>query len=420
MARQVRDSRLETREARARLKQRDEPYWRLIHEGLHLGYRKRVRGGVWMVRVYSSEGRYVKKVLGRADDNEDANGNTVLSFREAQGEALKMEASESDPLPSTYTVADALREYLVWYKGHKKPYAYHQAELKAQGSILPVLGEIPVAELTPKRLRQWLEGLVTQPPRLRTGRFSNGQKHRDEIDPRARRATANRTLTVLKAALNRAYQDGKIKADDAWRRVKPFRNVDAPKVRYLSIDESTRLINACEPDFRPLAQAALLTGCRYGELVGMVCHDFNPDAGCITVRESKSGKPRHVPLTEEGQRFFERSTAGRPGGEVMFSHRDGTPWGNSHQQRPLNRACEVAGIEPAISFHVLRHTYGSLLAMRGVPLQVIAEALGHADTRITSCHYAHLMPSYVADTIRKHLPNFGTERDNVVRLRAVP
>ena len=139
MARQVRDSRLKTREARARLKQRDEPYWRLIHEGLHLGYRKRVRGGVWMVRLYR-EGKYQKRVLGRADDNEDPNGDTVLSFREAQGEALKMEASGSDPLPSTYMVADALREYLAWYKAHKKPYAYHQAELKAQGSILPVLG----------------------------------------------------------------------------------------------------------------------------------------------------------------------------------------------------------------------------------------------------------------------------------------
>jgi integrase len=104
----------------------------------------------------------------------------------------------------------------------------------------------------------------------------------------------------------------------------------------------------------------------------------------------------------------------------MFLRSDGEPWGASHQQRPLNRACEIAGIDPAVSFHVLRHTYGSLLAMRGVPLQVIAEALGHADTRITSRHYAHLMPSYVADTIRKHLPSFGTERDNVARLRAVP
>jgi integrase len=419
MARQVRDSRLETREARARLKQRDEPYWRLIHEGLHLGYRKRVRGGVWMVRLYSG-GKYQKRVLGRADDNEDPNGDTVLSFKEAQREALEMEASGSDPLPSTLTVADALREYLAWYKAHKKPHAYRQAELKARAFILPFLGARGVAELTTQEIRHWLEALATRPPRLRASRFSSEQNHRNEADRRARKATANRILTVLRAALNRAYHDGKVGSDEAWRRVKPFHNVDAPKIRYLSIDEATRLINACAPDFRGLVQAALLTGCRYGELIHMICHDFNPDAGCVTVRESKSGKPRHVPLTEEGQRFFERSTAGKPGGEVMFSHRDGTPWGNSHQQRPLERACEIAGIEPAVSFHVLRHTYGSLLAMRGVPLQVIAEALGHADTRITSRHYAHLMPSYVADTIRKHLPSFGIPQDNVTPLRVAP
>ena len=47
MARQVRDSRLETREARlAKAPRRDEPYRRLIDEGLHLRYRKRARGGV--------------------------------------------------------------------------------------------------------------------------------------------------------------------------------------------------------------------------------------------------------------------------------------------------------------------------------------------------------------------------------------
>jgi hypothetical protein len=59
-----------------------------------------------------------------------------------------------------------------------------------------------------------------------------------------------------------------------------------------------------------------------------------------------------------------------------------------------------AKINPAISFHVLRHTHGSTLAMRGVPMGVIAEQLGHADTRMTAKHYAHLAPSYVADTIR--------------------
>ena len=84
----------------------------------------------------------------------------------------------------------------------------------------------------------------------------------------------------------------------------------------------------------------------------------------------------------------------------------------------MREACLRARIDPACTFHDLRNTYGSLLAMRGVSLQVIAEALGHADTRMTSRHYAHLLPSYVASTIRTKLPTFGTEDSgNVAALR---
>jgi integrase len=65
----------------------------------------------------------------------------------------------------------------------------------------------------------------------------------------------------------------------------------------------------------------------------------------------------------------------------------------------MREACAHAGITPAVGFHVLRHTHGSLLAMRAVPMAVIARQLGHADTRMTEKHYAHLAPNYVADTI---------------------
>jgi integrase len=76
---------------------------------------------------------------------------------------------------------------------------------------------------------------------------------------------------------------------------------------------------------------------------------------------------------------------------------------------------------PAVSFHVLRHTHGSTLAMRGVPMGVIAEQLGHADTRMTEKHYAHLAPSYVADTIRAHFPTLGIGEDSgLVPLRPIP
>ena len=122
---------------------------------------------------------------------------------------------------------------------------------------------------------------------------------------RARQSTANRILTVLKAALNHAFREGRIASDEAWRKVKPFREVDTPVVRFLTAAECQRLVNACEKDFRHLVSGAILTGCRYGELTRMRAADFNREAGIITVRLSKAGKARHVVLNDEGRELFE-------------------------------------------------------------------------------------------------------------------
>ena len=88
MPRQVRDSALETRTARSRLKPTHTPYWRLIQSGLHLGYRRRQSGpGAWIRRSWS-DGKYAVENLrtpdGKliiADDYEDADGTSVLSLR---------------------------------------------------------------------------------------------------------------------------------------------------------------------------------------------------------------------------------------------------------------------------------------------------------------------------------------------------
>src|SRR5262249_44700353 len=157
----------------------------------------------------------------------------------------------------------------------------------------------------------------------------------------------------------------------------PFEDVDAARIRYLSIEEARRLVNACDLKFRPLVQAALQTGARYGELARLQVHDFNRDAGTVAIRQSKSGKPRHVVLTDEGRAFFEQITAGRGGNEPML----GT-WGYSHQRRPMIEAVKRAKIKPAISFHGLRHSWASLAIMNGVPLLVVAKNLGHSDTRM--------------------------------------
>ena len=62
---------------------------------------------------------------------------------------------------------------------------------------------------------------------------------------RRRRSSANRVLTILKAALNHAYDEGKVASNDAWgRRVKPYRAVDVARLRFLTVAEARRLINA--------------------------------------------------------------------------------------------------------------------------------------------------------------------------------
>ena len=161
-------------------------------------------------------------------------------------------------------------------------------------------------------------------------------------------------------------------------------------------------------------QGALETGARYGELARLTVADFNADTGTIAIRMSKTGKPRHVVLTDQGAEFFKQICAGRAGFELMFTKRDGGGWLPSHQIRRIANTCERANIKPAINFHVLRHTWPSLAVMSGVPLLVVAKNLGHADTRMVEKHYGHLAPSYIADAIRAGAPRFGFKPDRKI------
>ena len=241
----------------------------------------------------------------------------------------------------------------------------------------------------------------------------------DDDNRRRRRSSANRVLTILKGALNRAWRDGKVPSDTAWRRVEPFEGVDAARIRYLTIEDAKRLINASDPEFRPLVEAALQTGARYGELARLVVSDFNPDSGTIAIRQSKSGKPRHVVITDEGVEFFMQLTTGRSGDAPLIRKANGSTWRMSHQGRPMADACANAKIKPPINFHGLRHTYASLAIMNGAPLLVVAKNLGHADTRMVEKHYGHLAPSYIADAIRAGAPRFGFKTaKNVITVRA--
>ena len=198
-----------------------------------------------------------------------------------------------------------------------------------------------------------------------------------------------------------------------WRRVKPFPKTTAPVVRFLNQDECIRLLNACLPDFRALVRAALLTGCRYGELIRMKAVDYRQDQNGVWVRESKSGLPRFIALNQEGIALFEALTTGKNGDELIFVRADGKEWGKSHQDRPMREACQLAKIEPPVSFHELRHSYASSLIQNGVSLELISDLLGHADTRMTIQHYAHLSDKCRRKAVEA-LPDFGFVADNKV------
>jgi len=422
MARLARNSKLDTRSARAKLAHNKGGYWQPLTKGRALGYRKGPKGGRWLMRVIDENGRH-EEALGDADDFLDADGVTIFDYAQAQEKARAWFGIATRRLHGehvgrgAYTVADAMADYMEHYRAEGKRESNTRSTINAH--ILPTLGTLEVAKLTSQRLTKWHRDLADAPAMLRSNASlpKKNTRHLNEGDTEAKRqrkASANRTLTVLKAALNHAWHSGRAADDTAWRKTTPFKQVDAPVIRYITEKECKRLVNACAPDFRPLVEGALHTGCRYGELTSLKVTDYNPDAGTVLVRTSKGGKPRHVTLTEEGQRFFSRAVAGKAGSALIFTRADGDAWGKSHQSRPLADACLAANIAPAVSFHVLRHTHGSLLAMRGVPIPVIAKQLGHADTRMTEKHYAHLCPNYVADTIRQHFPKLGLATDTKV------
>jgi integrase len=244
--------------------------------------------------------------LGSADDILDADGRDVLSWAQAQRQAhdwfIRRDAEETGErqiAADKLTIGDALDADLDWYKVNRK--AYVETKHNVEAHIRPALGAIEIRRLTALRIERWKAALAAAPPRLRTRKGAAqvyGAVSLDGDRLRARKVTANRNLTILKAALNKLHRERRLAALPVWREVARFGNVDAARPRFLEHAEAVRLINACEPTFRPLVQGALVTGARYGELARLRVDDYR--GGKLQIRDNKSGKARWVGLAAEG------------------------------------------------------------------------------------------------------------------------
>ena len=160
MARTVRDAALESRTARARLKPSGKPYYRSIDPGLHLGYRKGVAGGKWVMRWYIGDGDYKLETIGVTDDVADADGVAVLDFKQAQTVIRQrhiqvVRAAQGLPArDGPYAVGACVEEYLAFLEVNRK--SAKDARWRARALILPQLGHIGCTDLTAPRLRKWL------------------------------------------------------------------------------------------------------------------------------------------------------------------------------------------------------------------------------------------------------------------------
>lgn len=244
-------------------------------------------------------------------------------------------------------------------------------------------------------------------------------------------ATINRSVTTLKAVLNRALEWGVIEINPL-QTIKPLKLDSKGVVRYLSVDEEVRLRSALDerqqakiddrksgnawreargkeklPELngelvdylKPLSLFVLNTGLRRGEAFSLKWENINFERKSIVVLGSnaKSGHTRHVPLNSEAITLL-RAWLEKANSELVFP----SPVTNrklvSVQKvwAPLMRRANIE----CFRFHDLRHTFASNLVMAGVDLYTVKELMGHSTIQMTE-RYAHLAPEHTATAVER-------------------
>ncbi len=202
-------------------------------------------------------------------------------------------------------------------------------------------------------------------------------------------ATANRHVARLGHIFNSARKWKEFAGPNPVDDVEKERE-ENHKTRFLSQDEIRALLPQCGERLRPVVACALHTGMRRGEILGLRWENVDLEVGIIYVLQSKSGKPREVPVTPDLNAVF-RSLRPRPEGKV-FDLPEITV------KRHFQRALRAAAIEDC-RFHDLRHTFASHFAMTTGDLLALQRILGHSSIKMTQ-RYAHLSKAHLERKMR--------------------
>ena len=198
--------------------------------------------------------------------------------------------------------------------------------------------------------------------------------------------TVKKEMMRLKHILNRAV---------AWRYIKDTPAKGIPKVtpppgriRYLSPEERSTILENARPELRLFILAALQTGARRGELVALRWSDIDMKTRAITFANTKNGERRVVPLTDTFRETLQALPRPLDPQARVLAYLTA-----SAVSTAFHRLIEDLNLSN-LRFHDLRHDVASTLTMAGVSQRAVMEILGHKDPRMT-LRYQHLTPGHL-------------------------
>ena len=202
----------------------------------------------------------------------------------------------------------------------------------------------------------------------------------------------NRYMAWLRHVLNGVVRDGKLPNNPVLK-LKMYKEPKG-KTRFLSIEDERILLDKLGPTYSPWARLAILTGLRQAEQFRLQWKDVDLERGILTLPTAKAGGVQYAHLNEEAKAILRSLDSWQRSKWVFPSENPATPLdARNFYTRVWMPAVTKASIEWA-TWHDLRHTFASRLAMTGHNEGTIAALLRHSTTVLVK-RYAHLSPSHL-------------------------
>jgi integrase len=206
------------------------------------------------------------------------------------------------------------------------------------------------------------------------------------------KASSNRTLTALKAALNLARKNKHAPAALAVElaAVAPYKNAGKRRDLYLDIKQRRALLKAASGALRDLIEAVIVTGCRAGELTSMTRGAFDARTKAASFK-GKTGS-RTVPLSPTAVKLFKRLAEGKEPGDLLLTRDEGQPWKHSDWDGLVRDAAAAAKLPAGVCLYTLRHSWITMALQGGLATLDVARLVGTSVMMIEK-HYGHLVAS---------------------------